>query len=99
METWRQGGGEAHVCERCGQRFPTREELNLHKQERHSDPTDTAAPRRTDGARTGGGGGLAQSDQRAGSRSSLQLPTGWLYAAWITVAVMARCLNRMSSRS
>jgi hypothetical protein len=62
METRAQGGGEAHICERCGERLPTQEESDRHIQEQHVDPADAAVPRGTGGARTDGGGGMVQSE-------------------------------------
>jgi uncharacterized C2H2 Zn-finger protein len=37
MHVRAQGGGETHECDRCGETFPTEQELEQHVAEEHSD--------------------------------------------------------------
>jgi Zinc finger, C2H2 type len=57
-----QGGGEIHECERCGENFPTAEELQRHMRERHSEAQDMSVPKGTGGSQTDGGGGMLQTE-------------------------------------
>ena len=57
-----QGGGEVHECERCGESFPTQEELERHVEDRHQEAEDLAVPRGTGGSQTGGGAGMVQTE-------------------------------------
>jgi len=57
-----QGGGETHECDRCGETFPTAEELERHVTERHADASDMAVPEGTGGSRTDGGAGMLQTE-------------------------------------
>ncbi len=68
MQTRAQGGGESHECDRCGETFPTEQELQQHVADRHADApdsggvTDSAVPAGTGGSRTESAGGMVQSE-------------------------------------
>jgi uncharacterized C2H2 Zn-finger protein len=51
-----------HECERCGESFPTQEELERHVKDRHQEAEDLAVPRGTGGSHTGGGAGMVQTE-------------------------------------
>jgi hypothetical protein len=61
MEFRMQGGGDAHECERCGETFPTEQELESHVAKRHQGQ-DRSVPEGTGGARTDGGAGMVQTE-------------------------------------
>lgn len=61
MDTKAQGGGDSHECDRCGETFPTEQELEQHIADRHKGD-DRSVPTGTGGSRTEGGAGMVQTE-------------------------------------